>query len=114
MRTDWSKRSNLDNCDEAGNKHYPAWSLEAIKYIVEERHITAMGHETSDTDPPVISSRLGYIGETYILDQQKYQIELLKNLDKVPATGALIFCGFPKVVGGAGFTARYIAICPKD
>ena len=78
---------------------------------MEKRNVTAIGHETSDTDPPAISSKLGYVGETYILDQQRYQIELLRNLDQLPPTGALIVCGFPKVVDGAGFTARCFAIC---
>lgn len=112
LRTDWSKRADLDNCDADGNKHYPAWSLDAIKYLVEKRNIAAIGHETSDTDPPVVSSKEGYVGETYILDQQRYQIELLINLSEVPPTGAIIVCGFPRLVGGAGFTARCFAICP--
>ena len=113
LRTDWAKREDKDNCDAEGNKHYPAWGLDAIRFLVEKRNIKAMGHETSDTDPPAISSKIGYVGETYILDQQRYQIELLRDLDLVPATGALIVCGFPKAVGAAGFTARCFAICPK-
>lgn len=114
LRTDWYKRDDLNNYDENGNKHYPAWRLDAIKYLVEKRNITAIGHETSDTDPPALSSKEGYVGEFYILDQGRYQIELLKNLDKVPATGSLIVCGFPRVRNSAGFTARCFAIVPAE
>ncbi len=32
---------------------------------------------------------------------------------ELPPVGSLIFCGFPKVKDGPGFTARCIAICPK-
>jgi len=113
LRTDWSKRDDMDNYDADGNKHYPAWGLDAIRFLVEKRNITAIGHETSDTDTAVVSAKIGYVGETYILDQQRYQVELLRNLDQLPPTGALIVCGFPKVVGGAGFTARCFAICPE-
>lgn len=113
LQTNWSKRDDLDNLDADGNKHYPGWSIEALEYLVEKRNIAAIGHETSDTDPPVISSVKGYIGETYILDKNRYQIELLQNLSEVPATGSIIICGFPRVLGGAGFTARCIAICPR-
>lgn len=51
--------------------------------------------------------------ETYILDQQRFQIEVLKNLDQLPATGALIVCGFPRVRGGSGFTARCYVVVEK-
>ncbi len=114
LRTDWSKREDLDNCDENGHKHYPAWGIDAIKYIVEERGILAMGHETSDTDPPVVQDTDGFIGETYILEMEHYQIELLKNLDQCPPVGGIIVCAFPRFKDGAGFTARCFAIVPKE
>lgn len=113
IRTDWSHREDKDNYDAEGNKHYPGWGLDAVKFLVEERNVSAIGHETSDTDAAVDSVAHGYVCETYILDQQRYQIELMKDLSEVPPVGALIFCGFPKVKDGAGFSARCIAICPK-
>lgn len=114
IRTDWSKRTDLDNMDASGQKHYPGWGMDALKFLVEERNVAAIGHETSDTDAAVSSVANGYIGEYYILEQNRYQVELLRNLDKVPPMGSVIFCGFPRGVGLTGFTARCIAICPKD
>jgi len=35
-------------------------------------------------------------------------------LDKVPEKGALVAIGFPKLQGGTGGYARFIAICPSD
>ena len=58
LRTDWSKREDMDNYDADGNKHYPAWGIDAVKLLVEERNITAIGHETSDTDPAVIQKQI--------------------------------------------------------
>lgn len=113
-RTDWSKRENLDNTDESGQKHYPGWGMDALKFLVEERNVAAIGHETSDTDAAVSSVKIGYVGEYYILEQDRYQIELLKNLDQCPATGAVIICGFPRGVDLTGYTARCIAVCPKE
>ena len=43
LRTDWSKRSDLDNMDADGNKHYPGWALEAVRFLVEQRKVTAIG-----------------------------------------------------------------------
>ena len=111
-RTDWSKRSDMDNMDEAGQKHYPGWSMEALRFLVEERDVAAIGHETSDTDVAVRSAKEGLVCEYYILEQNRYQIELMKNLDKVPPVGSIIFCGFPRGKGITGFTARCIAVCP--
>jgi kynurenine formamidase len=50
--------------------------------------------------------------ETYLLTSGHYQIEVMANLDKVPATGALIVVSWPKVKDGLGFPARAFAILP--
>ncbi|NEO32354.1 MAG: cyclase family protein [Symploca sp. SIO3C6] len=116
MRTDWYKRwpnaSQMRNEDQNGIAHYPGWSAEVLKYLYEERNITASGHETTDTDPGIATSRGDYSLETYILSQDKYQIELLANLDMVPEYGAIAIVTFPKPFKGSGFPARVFAIIP--
>ena len=116
MRTDWSKRwpdaAKMTNKDASGVAHYPGWSLPALKYLYEERKITASGHETTDTDPGLATTKEDYSLETYILSTNHYQIELLTNLDQVPESGALVVASFPKPKGGSGFPARVFAILP--
>ncbi|MGD9818893.1 MAG: cyclase family protein [Desulfomonilaceae bacterium] len=116
MRTDWSKRwPNMDamqNKDTAGIAHYPGWSMAVLKYLYEDRKITASGHETTDTDPGVATSKDDYSLETYILKSNHYQIELLAHLDEVPEAGALVVASFPKPKYGSGFPARVFAILP--
>lgn len=116
MRTDWSKRwpnsKQMRNADEKGVAHYPGWSKEVLTYLYEKQKITASGHETTDTDPGIATSRGDYSLETYILSQDKYQIELLANLDKVPEYGSIIVAAFPKPKNGSGFPARVFAIIP--
>src|ERR1700716_335239 len=116
MRTDWSKRwpdaAKMENKDAKGVAHYPGWSLPALKFLYEERKITASGHETTDTDPGVATSKDDYSLETYILSTNHYQIELLTNLDQVPEAGAIVIVSFPKPKGGSGFPARVFAILP--
>jgi kynurenine formamidase len=116
MRTDWSKRwpdmAAMQNKDAKGIAHYPGWSLSVLKYLYEERRITASGHETTDTDPGVATSKGDYSLETYILASNHYQIELLANLDRVPEAGALVVVAFPKPTNGSGFPARVFAILP--
>jgi len=116
MRTDWSKRwpdaAKMANKDALGVAHYPGWSLAALKYLFQECKITASGHETTDTDPGIATTKDDYSLETYILSTNHYQIELLTNLDQIPESGALIVCTFPKPKGGSGFPARVFAILP--
>jgi kynurenine formamidase len=116
MRTDWAKRwpddAALANKDANGVSHYPGWSLPVLKLLYEERHITASGHETTDTDPGLATTKDDYSLESYILKTNHYQIELLANLDQVPEAGALVMVSWPKPAGGVGFPARVIAIVP--
>ena len=116
MRTDWSKRwpddAAMQNRDAKGVAHYPGWSLPVLKLLYEERHITASGHETTDTDPGVATTHDDYSLERYLLGTNHYQIELLANLDQVPEYGALVMVSFPKPEHGSGFPARAVAILP--
>lgn len=115
FRSDWSKRDpkTFDNFDANGRRNFPGWGLETLEFLVKERGIGAIGHEPSDTESPVTSDVSSYAVEYYILEQDRIQIELLKNLDKCPATGAVIFCTFPKLKDGSGYPARCFALCPK-
>ena len=111
MRTDWSKRwpdgAAMENKDAAGVDHYPGWTKAVLKYLYEERKITASGHETTDTDPGSATSKEDYSLEAYVLSTNNYQIELLANLDQVPETGALVIVSFPKPKGGSGFQLAF-------
>ncbi|WP_042348083.1 cyclase family protein [Bacillus massiliigorillae] len=118
MRSDWSKRwpdqdASL-NKDENGISRYPGWSLEALQFLFEVRNVGAIGHEPFDTDPPLLQVDIGFAGEDYVLQKDKFQIEVMNNLDQVPPVGAIIFCTFPKAKNATGFPARCFAICPID
>ncbi len=100
MRTDWSKRwpdmAAMQNKDAKGIFHYPGWSLETLQYLYETKKIRASGHKTTDTDPGLVTSKDQFPLETYILKQNRYQIELLDNLERVPEFGAHAVVSFPK------------------
>ena len=115
FQSGWGKRAaeTMDNLDADGNRHFPGWQLEAVKFLVEERNIGGIGHETSDTEAPITSGESNYAVEYYILAQDRIQAELLCNVEKCPPVGAVFFCTYPKVTGGSGYPARCFAICPK-
>ena len=93
MRTDWSRRwpdaEKMANKDGQGVAHYPGWSLPALKYLYEGSKITASGHETTDTDPGLATTKNDYSLESYILGTNHYQIELLTNSIKCRSSVSL-------------------------
>jgi kynurenine formamidase len=114
LRTDWWKRwpdgESMANRDAEGVSHTPGWSREVLEFLVEERNIAGAGHEQTDTDPGVATSR-GDLGlERYLLGRDRWQIELLARLDEVPEANALVVASWPKPLRGSGFPARVFAI----
>ena len=115
LRTDWSRRwpdpAKMANADDRGVAHFPGWSLEVLRRLFEERGVTAVGHETTDTDSGVASSeRSDWSLEAYVLGRGRWQIELMANLDQVPEAGALLMASWPRPLGGSGFPARVVAV----
>lgn len=106
LRTDMSKDWTADPANFK-RQPFPAWSFDVVKTLFTQRGVTAIGHEALDTDiTPTMDS------ETWILRNGHYQIEVMANLDQVPATGAVIVVTWPKVENGFGFPARAFAILP--
>lgn len=117
MRTDWGKRwpdgKALSNKDENGIEHFPGWTIETLQFLYDQRNVSATGHETLDTDAPITSTKVGDLqSERYVLKKDKFQVELLTNLDKVPPVGAIIFISSPKIANANGLPARVWAIIP--
>ena len=106
LRTDMYKDWDADP-EKFKRYPYPAWSLDALKFLFEERGVTAIGHEALDTDTTETME-----SETWLLNNNHWQIEVMANLDQVPATGAVIVVTWPKVANGFGFPARAFAILP--
>lgn len=116
LRTDWSKRwpfmDEMRNWDDKGVSHSPGWSMDVLNFLANQRNITAIGHETMDTDIGPLAAAGQYPLETYFLGLDKYQIENMKSLDRVPATGSFIIASWMNSKDGAGFPARAFAIIP--
>ena len=115
LRTDWSQRwpdnDALNNFDTEGGEHCPGWSMEALRFLYEERGIQMNGHETFDTDASFLAAKAGDLAcERYVLDNGHLQVELMTNLDQVPAAGAIVFVAWPRIEGATGLPARVVAV----
>jgi kynurenine formamidase len=108
----WPSSDAMQNRDAAGVAHYPGWSVEALRFLVEDRDVAAIGHEQTDTDPGTALSAGRVDAERYLLGADRWQIEMLTGLEHVPPTGALILATWPKPLAGSGFPARCVAIVP--
>ncbi len=106
LRTDIYKDWDA-NPERFKRSDFPAWSPETVRFLIEKRGVTAIGHESMDTDTTEKME-----SETYILHHGHFQIEVMANLDQVPARGAVIVVTWPKVRDGLGFPARAFAILP--
>ena len=107
IRSDWYKK--WSEVERFNQKPFPGVSLEALKFLHNQRKILFHGHEPLDTD-----TTPNLEGEYWLLHNHYTQAEGVANLDKVPEAGALVAIGFAKPEGGTGGYARYIAICPSN
>ena len=107
IRSDWSKE--WPDPKLSTKFPFPGATLDALKFLHEQRKILFHGHEPLDTD-----TTPNLDGESWLMHHGYAQAEGVSNLDQVPEKGALIAIGYPKLQGGTGGYARYIAICPPD
>jgi len=116
MRSDWSKRSGARylNMREDG-AHSPGPSGDAVKFLIEERDIIGFGTETVGTDagqghllaPP-------YPAHFLFHGANKYGLQCLANLDRLPPTGAVIVCPPLKIKHGSGSPLRVLALVDRS
>ncbi|MGT2784357.1 cyclase family protein [Streptococcus merionis] len=118
FRSDWHKRwpsqEAMTNVDARGAQRSPGWSHEALEFLIHERQVKGLGHETLDTDSGLAMFNSGGFlhEEYYLLSQDIFQIEVMANLDQVPATGSLISIAFPHWEKATGSPVRAVAILP--
>lgn len=115
LRSDWYKNwpdmDKLSGTAEDGSEHFPGWSMDALKYIYEERNAAANGHEALDTDASEEAAKAEDLAcERYVLSKGKLQIEVMKNLDQVAPAGAILIAAWPRIEGATGLPVRVWAI----
>jgi len=117
LRTGWGSRAQDEaaflNVGESGPVT-PGPDVEASRWLANERPISGFGVETvgidagaaGGFDPP-------FPLHNFLLGAGKLGLTQLANLDRLPATGALIVVSPLKLVGGTGSPSRVFAFVPK-
>jgi kynurenine formamidase len=116
MRTDWSKRLDpvaYQNFDDTG-QHTPGPDPDAVRFLVKERDVLGFGTETIGTDAGQAAHlKPPYPCHYYMHGAGKYGLQCLCNLDRLPATGALVVAAPLKILEGSGSPLRVFALVPR-
>ena len=112
LRTGWAARwpdqARYRNMDAAGVMHFPGFSVEAARLLVE-RGAVGLGIDTLSID---YGSSKDFEVHRVTLPAGLYQLENLANLDQLPEAGAFLISAPIKLEGGSGGPVRVFAILP--
>jgi len=89
--------------------HFPGFSKEAAEFLVKKRQVDGVGIDTPSID---YGSSRDFIVHQIINGANRYGLENVANLDKVPPKGAILVALPIKIRGGTGGPVRIIAILP--
>jgi kynurenine formamidase len=112
LRTGWALRwpdvQKYRNQDANGKMHFPGFSVEATKLLIERR-VSGLGCDTLSIDPGTSSD---FAVHHVALGAGLYHLENLANMSELPETGAFLIVAPIKLEGGSGGPARVFALLP--
>ncbi|CAG5124214.1 unnamed protein product [Candidula unifasciata] len=90
---------------------YPYVTLEAAKWLLDERDVRAYGSDTITLDPFQINKKFsGFPIHVLLLPHNRIIIENLRDLDRLPPRGFRFHCSPVKYVGASGTQVRAYAM----
>ena len=105
----WDDRDRYANYDRDGIRRFPGILGEAAEYLVE-CGVVGIGIDTLSPDG---SNQDDFPAHHAILSSGGYIVENMKNLGKVPASGAYIVALPPKIKEGSEIILRPVALVNK-
>jgi kynurenine formamidase len=105
--TRWASPKDYRNADKKGVMHFPGYSEDAAKFLVEGRMALALGIDTLSVDPG--SSRTLAVHQ-YTLAHSVYHLENVANLERVPDAGAVVVVAPMKLEGQVDGPVRILAL----
>ncbi|MDI6804330.1 MAG: cyclase family protein [Bacteroidota bacterium] len=111
MHTGWKKYWNEPklylNQDKNGAMHFPGFSEEAVKFLINERNINGIGVETLSID---CGYSTDFPAHKVLFEANKYALENIANLEQLPAFGAILIIAPLKLENGSGSPVRVLAM----
>ena len=87
--------------------HFPGYSEDAAKFLVEGRNVLGLGIDTLSID---YGPSKDFAVHQYTLAHSFYHLENFANLDRAPAHGAIVVVAPMKLEGGSGGPVRIFAL----
>jgi kynurenine formamidase len=117
LRTGWSQfwpdaKAYLgdDTRGDASKLSFPSYGADAVRLLVEERGVSAIGVDTASIDyGPSADFQVHRIAGAANVPG----LENLTNLDRVPPRGAMVIALPMKIEGGSGGPLRVVALVPS-
>jgi kynurenine formamidase len=117
LRTGWARfwpdaKAYLgdDTPGDASKLHFPSYGEDAARLLVGERKVALLGADVASID---YGQSKDFIVHQVANGANVPGLENLTNLDRLPATGALVVALPMKIEGGSGGPARVIAVVPE-
>ena len=117
LRTGWGKhwpdRKSYFGDDTPGatdKLHFPSFGEEAVRLLVNERHVAAIGVDTASID---YGPSTDFIVHRVALGANVPGLENLANLERLPARGAWLVALPMKIAKGSGGPVRVVALVPR-
>ena len=110
LRTGWARHwgtARYANMDAQKTLHFPGYSPEAAKFLVEERKIKGIGIDNLSVDRGISKK---FEVHHIVNGAQRYHLENVANMDKLPARGGFLIVAPIKIEGGSGGQARIWAV----
>jgi len=95
--------------DGSGNNHVPGFHAETAHMLLE-RNVKGLGVDTLSLDTGLATKAGAFPVHYGWLGSGRWGVEALANLDALPAKGATLVLGAPKVRGGTGGPTRVYAL----
>jgi kynurenine formamidase len=92
--------------DAAGTLHFPGFGADATEWLLRRRGIRSLGVDTLSIDPGNSST---FDTHLILTGADRYGLENLANLDRIPRRGATIVVGLIPYQEGSGGQARIFA-----
>ena len=112
LKTGWTTRwpdvQRYRNSDAQGKMHFPGYSADAAKMLLE-RKVSGLGCDTLSIDP---GNSADFPVHHLVLGAGAYLLENLTDLSEVPEAAAFLIVAPIKLAGGSGGPVRVFALLP--